>query len=414
MKTKTHELGNKLKILTVETGNKTSCTALLMVATGSRYENKKNNGIAHFFEHMAFKGSKNFKNAMVLASTVEGFGGVFNAFTSKEYTGYWIKGPVSHISTMVRVLADMVQYPILSREEIEREKGVIIEEIHMYEDTPQSKVGDIYEQILFKDNPLGMDTIGTAQTVGNATRTTFTDFIQSFYTPGNALLAIAGGAGNDIVEEVAGRSFDTWKDHSVPSYNEFIAPEKEIYNYTHKKKTEQSHVVTGFRTFGIKNAGKKRYVLSVLSAVLGGGMSSRLFHELRERRGLCYYISASSDLYRDVGTYYVRAGIPVDKIKIAEAQKVIVAEEEKIITKKVGEEELKRAKELIKGHFLLSLEDTFDVAYFAGRKMLIEGVEANPEKLVKEIDAVSAEEVQKLAEEIFSSPRFTAMVSGNR
>lgn len=414
MKTTLHTLPNTLRVVHVDTGNTASCTALLMVGTGSRYEHSANNGIAHFFEHMAFKGSARYPDAMRLAATVEGFGGVFNAFTSKEYTGYWIKGPVSHVSTMIQVIADMVQHPMLLPEEIEREKGVIIEEIHMYEDTPQSKVGDIYEQILFAGNSLGMDTIGTTQTVSSATRTTFLNFIQSFYTPGNSLLVVAGGAQPDIVESVAGESFQEWEDHEVPAYSRFSPPQRDTHRHIYRKQTEQAHLVTGFRTFGIDDAGNKRYILSVLSAVLGGGMSSRLFHELRERRGLCYYVSASSDLYHDVGTYYVRAGLPVDEEKVKEAQKVITEEEEKITQHLVGSEELARAKELIKGHFLLSLEDTFDVAYFMGRKMLLEGVQGNPDALVKAIDAVTATQVRELAQEIFSTSRFTAMVSGKR
>lgn len=407
MHSKKSVLKNGLTVISVDTGSFPTCTALLMIGTGSRYETKQNNGIAHFFEHMAFKGSRRFPTALDLSTIVEGFGGVFNAFTSKEYTGYWIKGPVSHAGTMVDVLADMIQHPILNPEELEKEKGVIVEEINMYEDTPQSKVGDLYEQLIFAGSPLGMDVIGTKKTVTSATRKTFTDFIDAQYHPENAVLIVAGGIGKFSPDETL---FEQWIRRDRPTCLPF-SPKDDAHEKIQRKKTaEQSHLMTGFRTFGIKD--EKKHVLSVLSAVLGGGMSSRLFQELREKRGLCYYVGASRELYLDTGTFYVRAGVPVNEEKITETKKVIAEEEQKLVTRQVPNDEIIRAKELLKGHFLLSLEDSFDVAYLFGRKHIIEGEMANPDVVVKKIDAVTAEEVQQLAKEIFSTPRFTALVTG--
>ena len=190
-------LRNGLRTIVIDTGSFPSCTALLLVGTGSRYESKENNGIAHFFEHMAFKGSSQYPTAMDLAQTVEGFGGVFNAFTSKEYTGYWIKGPVKHVTIMLEVLSDMIQSPILADEEIEREKGVIVEEINMYEDQPQRRIAELYEQMLFPNNSLGFDVIGTKDTVRSFTRKTFQNFLHDYYAANNAVLILAGGLCKD-------------------------------------------------------------------------------------------------------------------------------------------------------------------------------------------------------------------------
>jgi len=186
-------LKNGLQVVFIDTKTFPTLTTLLLVGAGSRYENEINNGVAHFFEHMAFKGSKKYSNSFVISSTVEGFGGVFNAFTSKDHTGYWIKATNEHFETMIDVIADMIQTPQLLEEEIEREKGVIVEEINMYEDMPQRKVGEIFETLLYKGSPLGFNIAGTKETVKKFTRQTFIDYINRLYHPNNAVLVVAGG-----------------------------------------------------------------------------------------------------------------------------------------------------------------------------------------------------------------------------
>src|SRR3972149_515048 len=191
MKTDIITLENGLKVVFVDTDAFPTLTTILLVGAGSRYENKINNGVAHFFEHMAFKGSKKYSNSFVISSTVEGFGGIFNAFTSKDHTGYWIKATTEHFTTMIDVIADMIQTPKLLTEEIEREKGVIVEEINMYEDMPSRKVGDIFETLLYQGSPLGFDIAGTKETVQSFNRLTFTDYINRLYHPNNAVLVVA-------------------------------------------------------------------------------------------------------------------------------------------------------------------------------------------------------------------------------
>jgi len=314
-------LKNRLSVVLVDTKTFPTFTAMLLVGAGSRYENKENNGVAHFFEHMAFKGSKKYPNALLLSSMIEGLGGIFNAFTTKDHTGYWIKAPLSHFETVVDVLADMIQNPLLFPEEIEREKGVIIEEINMYEDEPQYKVWELFEGLLFKNHPLGYPTTGYKETVGKFTRQTFLEYMENLYKPSNVILVIAGGmsVGNrhayslqkyvDIIE----KKFSSWKDGQKASFLNFSDNQNSPQILIKTKKTEQAHLVLGYR--GLSYTDKKRYVQSVLMTILGGGMSSRLFYQLRERRGFCYYIHSGSEPFSDTGYVYTRAGLTVDAKK---------------------------------------------------------------------------------------------------
>jgi len=203
MQSKLYTLPNGLKVLFIDTKAFSSITTLLLVGAGSRYENEKNNGIAHFFEHMAFKGSKKYPNSLVISSIIEGLGGIFNAFTSKDHTGYWVKATNEHFETIIDVLSDMVLNSLLKNEEIEREKGVIIEEINMYEDTPQRKVGEVFEGLLYKGNSLGYDIAGTKDTVSEFNRKTFTDYMNSLYHPSNAVLVVAGGLNVGTIHELS-------------------------------------------------------------------------------------------------------------------------------------------------------------------------------------------------------------------
>jgi predicted Zn-dependent peptidase len=400
-------LKNGLSVVLVDTKTFPTFTAMLLVGAGSRYENKENNGVAHFFEHMAFKGSKKYPNALLLSSMIEGLGGIFNAFTTKDHTGYWIKTPLSHFETVVDVLADMIQNPLLLEEEIEREKGVIIEEINMYEDEPQYKVWELFEELLFKNHPLGYPTTGYKETVGKFTRQTFLDYMENLYKPSNTILVIAGGisVGNrhacslqkyiDIIQE----KFSSWKDGQKASFLNFSDTQNSPQILIKTKKTEQAHLVLGYR--GLSYTDKKRYVQSVLMTILGGGMSSRLFYQLRERRGLCYYIHSGSEPFSETGYVYTRAGLTVDAKKINEAIKIIIDEHQKIAEGELKDEEVKKAKEMVKGRLILSLEDTHDLASFVGRKLIFEGKIVEPQEIIKKIDAITKEEIINLAKKLF-------------
>lgn len=412
MKTKLHTLENGLRVVMIDTDTFPSVTALLLVGAGSRFENAQNNGIAHFFEHMAFKGTKKYPTAMTIASTIEGFGGVFNAFTSKDYTGYYIKGPSQHFYKMISVLSDMIQHPLLSKTEIEREKGVIVEEINMYEDSPQRKVTEIFENLLYKGNPLGFDIAGTKQTVTSFNQNTFKKYMASLYNPKNAVFVVAGGIDNhQKYLSLIKSALKNWKKGNTAKFIPVIEAQKKPQILIHKKKKyEQAHLCLGWRTFSFLD--KRRYSLAVLSAILGKGMSSKLFMDVRERHGLCYYIYTYSDDYADCGNLVTHAGVTLDINKVKKAIGLILKDHAEVKQGKVSSDEIRRAKEIIKGRLILSLEDSFNLGLEYGRQLLQENHIESPEEYMKNIEAVTKKEIVALASEIFRTENLNLAIIG--
>lgn len=415
------KLQNGLPVILIDTKAFPSVTTMLLIGAGSRYETKENNGIAHFFEHMAFKGSEIYPDAFTISSTIDRLGGVFNAFTSKDHTGYWVKAPNSHFEKVADVLADMVLHPKLLQEEIDREKNVIVEEINMYEDMPSRKVSDIFDELLFKGHPLSFDIAGTEKTVTSFTRKTFLEYIETYYHPLNAVIVVAGGLTQHLDPELADKSMDTyfeiikekfsnWEQKKKHSFNEYSVDQTNPALTIKYKKTEQAHFCLGFRAFSFKD--ERRHALTVLSAILGGGMSSRLFMEVRERRGLCYYISTGRELYQDVGTLVTQAGVTNNKEKLQESINVVLEEHKKIASGEVTDDELDKAKEMLKGRFLLSIEDSHDIASLIGTKYLLQEKIVQPEETIEHINMVSKKDIIQLAKELFISQNLNIAVIG--
>ncbi len=404
MNTTINTLKNNLRVVTIDTGSFPSATCMLLVGAGSRYENKDNNGIAHFFEHMAFKGSKKYKDAFTISSTIDNLGGNFNAFTSNDYTGYYVKAPVEHFETVIDLLSDMIRTPKLSSDDIEREKGVIVEEINMGKDNPAREVFDVYEKLLYRGNPLAMPTIGYKETVTKFTKKTFSDYMSSLYKPSNIICVVAGGLSQsdkklEYFQKIINDKLGDWEDKKTVDFIPYVGTQKTPGVFIEKKKTEQVHFTLGFRTFSYFD--KRRHALSVLTAILGKGMSSRLFMEVREKRGLCYYIHSYTDLYADTGSMFTHAGVRTDVKQVQEAIAAILKEHVSIKNGKVTQAELKKAKELLKGGLLLSLEDTYSVASYFGRMLLLEKEIRNPVDLIASIEAVTLSDVVELASELF-------------
>ena len=384
------------------------------------HENKKNNGIAHFFEHMAFKGAKKYPTSFDISSTIEGIGGAFNAFTSKDHTGYWVKAPKEHFESVLDVMSDMILHPLLVPEEIEREKGVIIEEINMYEDMPARKVSDIFDEVIFEGNPLEYDIAGSHKTVKSFNKKTFTDYIHAHYHPKNAVIVIAGGltqsgigtgpttlkAYRDLVEE----KFKDWKPLKKIQFERFSSPQKETKLVVKYKKTEQAHFCFGYRAFPFTDP--RRHALAVLCTILGGGMSSRLFMEVRERRGLCYYVSTGRELYDDTGYIVTQAGVTNSKDKVNGALQVIKAEHLSIAGGKIQDAEISKAKEFLKGRLILSLEDSHRVASLEGTKYLFEEKTIDLKEIIANIEAVTKKEIIEVAKEIFTADRLNIAIIG--
>lgn len=411
-------LANGLRVIFADTKAFPSATTLLLVGAGSRYENKNNNGIAHFFEHMAFKGSQKYPDSLTIASIIEGAGGLFNAFTAKDHTGYWIKSTVAQFPTVIDVLSDMILRPRLLAEEIEREKGVISEEINMYEDTPQRRVGELYEELLYDGQALGFEIAGKKETVQSFTRETFTNYMDSLYHPANALLVVAGGLeriknydlGFKNYLSIIQEKFKDWQDGQKSQF----APVKETQQkpglFIKYKKTEQAHFCLGFRAFSFFD--NRKYALVILAALLGGGMSSRLFIEVRERRGLCYYISTGRELYHDTGNLITQAGVTVKPDKVKSAVQVILEQHRQIAQGRVKESELRRAKELVKGRLILSLEDSFSVAALYGGQMILENRLKTGPEIMAGLEKVSLDEIVQLASDLFTNERLNMAIIG--
>lgn len=404
-------LPNGLTVISVPMPSFESATALILVGAGSRYETKKNNGISHFLEHMAFKGTKSRPTYMEIASLIDGIGGEFNAFTSKEYTGYYVKAGKNNIEIVLDLLSDMVQNSLLDALEIEKEKGVIIEEINLYEDTPMRNIGDIYERLLYGDTPLGWDTAGEKSIIRSLKREDFVDYMKSLYSPDNMIVILAGGIETAEVDRLSKKYLGNLKKFKTVKASAIKEKQSKPAVAIKQKETEQAHLALGVRTVPLDS--KDRYPLSVLAGILGGGMSSRLFSEVREKRGLAYYVRASSDHYTDAGSLVVTAG--VDPKRIFEALEVIISELKDLRdgTKPISKEELEKAKEYLKGHLVLELEDSRSVSIYYATQQILENEMDNPDDILKKIDKVTIEDIMRVAKKYLISETLNFAVIGN-
>ncbi|MBI4097115.1 MAG: insulinase family protein [Candidatus Levybacteria bacterium] len=402
---------NGLRVITVPMPSLESATVLVMVGAGSRYEDPNNTGISHFLEHMAFKGTEKRPSALDISSLIDGMGGEFNAFTGKEYTGYYIKSSKNNINVSLDVLSDMLQHSKLDPTEINKEKGVILEEKNLYEDTPMRNIGDIYEQLLYGDTPMGWDVIGTKEVIQGMTREQFLAYMQSLYSSHNMTVVMAGSIdeekGRDLVDEY----FNPMKKFAIKNPEPVKEDQKKPDIKIKEKKTEQVHIALGVRTVSIDS--DHRHSLSVLAAIMGGGMSSRLFNEVREKRGLGYYVRSSSDHYKDAGTLVSMAGI--DPKRVTEAIETILAEYRKARegVLKVSKDELKKAKEYLKGHLVLELEDSRAVAGYYGHQELLEKEILNPDQVIAKIDAVTTEDIDRVGKAYFQNSGLNLALIGN-
>lgn len=404
-------LANGLRLLTIPMPSFESATVLVMVGAGSRYETKKNNGISHFLEHMAFKGTKKRPSAMAISSLIDGMGGEFNAFTSKEITGYYIKSAANRIKTSMDVLSDMLQNSLLDQGEINKEKGVIIEEINLYEDTPVRKLGDVYENLLYGNTPLGWDIAGEKKVILSINRDDFVSYMSKFYSPSNMTVVVAGGIDQKEVKAQVDTYFGSMKPFDTQGYKKVIESQKRPAVLIKHKKTEQTHIALGVRTVDVNHP--DHYALAILAAILGGGMSSRLFEEIREKRGLAYYVRTHSDHYLDAGSLVSMAGL--DPKRIDEAITVILQEYKKFAQGKaaVTKEELTKAKEFVKGHLVLELEDSRSVATFYAHQELLEDTIDNPHAVLVKIDEVTLEDIERVAKQYLKEETLNLAIIGD-
>jgi predicted Zn-dependent peptidase len=402
-------LDNGLRLLTASMPQVASTTCFIFLAAGSRYETPETNGIAHFAEHMFFKGTERRPTARDIGVEIDGIGGEFNAFTGKEYTGYYVRCASQHRGIALDVLTDMLLHSKFETEEIDREKGVIVEEMNMYFDTPRDFIGGVYEQLLFGDQPLGWDIIGRKETVRAATRETFFDYLQRWYQPSRMVVGIGGRLDGDVRAEVE-RLFGDLEPHETPAPPPLqplpngSGPQVKVFT----KQSDQAHIVVGVPSRPLNDP--DRYILQVLATVLGGGMSSRLFTEVRERRGLAYYVYGVNHSYTDTGSLHAQAGVDIERID--EAVTTIVDQLERIVDEPVPAEELDKAKSFAKGRFVLQLENPQGLILFGLRREVLEGGAVEPDEVMAAIDAVTAEDVQRVAQDLLGSNSLRLAVIG--
>ena len=401
-------LKNGLTLITINLPHLDSVTTLLSVGAGSRYESKKINGISHFLEHMFFKGSTKFPTAEQIATLIDGIGAVNNAATSKEVTYYWIKSASTHIELASDILSSMIKESLLSKTEIEREKGVIIEELRMLRDIPSRIIWDLYESLQFGDQPLGWDLGGDEKTINSFVQDDFVEYMQSLYSPQNMALVFAGKLPKDI-EKLAENYFSDLAKGKLIKFAPFkkIKQTKVKINIFYKM-TDQANLILGIEGFNRYDG--RRYAADILSVILGEGMSSRLFIQVRERRGLAYRVSASHSSYDDTGTFTAYGGLKLEKVY--EGLEVIYAELMQIAAEKVTEDELKKAKEMIRGRIALQSESTNFLAEYFGTNFVLERKIETFEEYLQHIDKLTAEDIRNVARELFVKEKFNLQVIG--
>jgi predicted Zn-dependent peptidase len=401
-------LSNGLRVISAPLDHAHSVACYIMLAAGSRYEEASNRGIAHFAEHMFFKGTERRPTAKDIALEVDTIGGEFNAFTSKEYTGYYIRCAGEQRDTALDVLVDMIRHSKFDADELEREKGVIVEEMNMYIDTPRDYVGSLYEELLFGSNPLGWETLGTRDTIRAATRQTFLDYIDHWYTPQRMVVGVAGAVGDGLVpklEELLGDLSGNGSGGPAPVVVERgTEPELQIY----QKDSDQANICLGLPSYPL--AHPDRYALQLLATVLGTGMSSRLFLEVRERRGLAYYVYGINHAYTDNGTLVAQAG--VDLARADEAVKVISDEFRKLADERIPDDEIEKARALAKGRFVLQTESPNGLLLFGLRREVLEDGAVEPDELLAGLDAVTADDVARVAEDVIGNGAMRLAVIG--
>jgi len=401
-------LSNGLRVLTAPLPHAKSVACYIMLAAGSRYEHDANRGIAHFSEHMFFKGTERRPSSRDLSSIVDGIGGEFNAFTSKEYTAYYIRCAGEERDTALDVLVDMLRNSKFDAEELEREKGVILEEMNMYFDTPRDYVSSVYDHLLFGDNPLGWETLGTRETIKDATRDTFMEYLSRWYHPDRIIVGLSGMVGDDLVPRLEGLLGDMTGEAPGGPPPAAVVRSAEPRVRVHTKDSDQAQICLGVPSYPLDHP--DRYAVQLLTTVLGGGMSSRLFLEVRERRGLAYYVYGVNQAYTDAGTLFAQAG--VDIARIDQAIETVVAQFRRMADERVPDDELEKARSLAKGRFVLQTESPNGLLLYGLRREVLEGQAAEPEELLAGLDAVTADDVQRVAQDLIAGEGIRLAVIG--
>ncbi len=405
-------LSNGMRVLFAPSKGTDTVTVLVLVRVGSRYEYPKVNGASHFIEHLMFKGTKRRPNAQVISRILDSVGADFNAFTDKHVTGYYVKVDKNHLETAVDLLEDMIFHSKFDTQELNRERKVVIEEINMYRDTPARHVEDLLEEILFSKNTLGWNIAGSPESMKAMPKEEILAYHSAYYRPSNMVLVVAGNIdrkAKGLIEKKFGKNKDTRLegDSFEPFETQVARPLVERVNVQYKD-TAQVQVAFGFPSYGIQD--EKNVVVRLLSVILGGNMSSRLFTEVREKKGLAYSVGAGNYLYDDVGAFSIRAGL--DRTRMPLAVKTILTEVKKMAKDGVTTQELKEAKTYVHGQVSIRMEDSQDRAQWFANQLMFQDRVTVPATYLKRIDAVTQAQLAKVAKELLDTEKMCLAVIG--
>lgn len=390
-------LPNGLRIVTAPMKGTNTVTVLVVCATGSDNESRAERGISHFLEHMFFKGTKNRPNPRIIKNELDSMGSVSNAFTSHEYTGYFIKAGHIYLDAALDLLSDIYRNSLLDEKEINRERQVIVEEMHMRRDDPGGYVGEIYEELLYgTEQNAGWDVIGTEEHIRKFTPQEFRNYFKNQYTSHNTAVIVAGNFDEAPTIEKIKKHFSGIRSGNPKPKAAFSEAQSRPQVKLHFKETDQTHLLIGFR--GIDAADPDRFAADMLATILGGSWSSRMWDTVRDRMGLAYTVHTSSDTYSNRGSLTTYAGIAHENLE--KAVKAIMAEYKKIAEKGVSAKELKRSKDFLRGRMLLSLESSNAVANFVGLEEAVTGKPLTIEEVFQKIDALTPADIRAIAKKL--------------
>lgn len=401
-------LKNGLRIITVPQKTSQSLTILILVGTGSKYEEKEKNGISHFLEHMFFKGTKKRPSLRAVSETLDKIGGIYNAFTSEEYTGYFAKVESSHFELALDWVSDIFLNSLLPEKEIEKERRVIIEEINMYYDDPMSYLQILWPKLLYGDQPAGWPVTGTKESLANIKREDLVNYFKSQYVAQNTIVCVAGNFEKKLIIEKIKKYFSKIRTEKPKEKPKVKENQKKPELILHTRETEQTHLSLGVRGYNLFHP--KKYALEILGLILGGMFSSRLSLIFRDKLGIAYYINTSVEINPDTGFLVTNTG--VDTKNVFKAISTILREYKNISQKKVSKEELKKAKDYLKGKTAIFLESSDAQASFYGMQELLKKEILTPQEIFKKIDQVSQNDILKVAKDIFQPSKLNLAIIG--
>ena len=398
-------LDNGLTVLTSSMPHTRAVSVAIFIGAGSRYETEEIAGASHFLEHLLFKGTKHWPTARELSEAIEGVGGVINASTDREMTIFWCKVARPHFNRAMSVLIDMMINPLMDAAEIEKERDVVLEELRMTNDYPTNRLDLLMDATLWPDQPMGRDVGGTLDSVRNITREQILEYTRRQYAPGNAVVTVAGDISHDEVVELLDQELGDWQQEEAISWFPVVDGQDAPRQQFEHRKTEQAHLCIGVPGLPIDHP--DRFALGLMNVILGEGMSSRLFVELREKRGLAYDVHSSLNLFRDCGSLTVYCGVEPQK---GEAAVSAILEQLVGLRSDIPQSELEKARDLSKGRMLLRMEDSRSVAMWMGAQEKLTGRVRTVDEVVGVLDSVTVEDIERVAGDLIREEKLNMAV----